>query len=70
MLVTWSRCECETKMWSILRQRLEGEVAHAGAGVDQHVVVHEQRRGAQASADPSAATQNPDLHFVTSPRGG
>ena len=44
------------------RQRLEVEVADAGAGVDQNIVVHEQRRRASSRTDAAAATQNPYAH--------
>ena len=44
------------------RQRLDVELTDAGAGVDQNIVVHEQRRRASPRADATAATQNPYAH--------
>ena len=45
-----------------LLQLGERQIAHAGAGIDQHVVVEQHRGGAQVAADAAAATENPDLH--------
>ena len=44
------------------RQRLDVEIADAGAGVDQDIVVHQQRRRTPPRADTAAATQNPYAH--------
>ena len=63
MLVTWSRWEWLTKMWSIFARLSSGQVAHAGAGVDEDVVVDQERGRPQASADAAAAPQNPDPHL-------
>ena len=45
------------------RELGEREVAHAGAGVDQDVVVEQHRGGAQMPpADPAAAAEDSDPH--------
>ena len=41
---TWSRCEWLTRMWSMRASSSSVQVADAGAGVDQHVVVEQERR--------------------------
>jgi hypothetical protein len=53
-----------------LGELLEGEVAHARARVDQHVVVDQKGRGAKAATDASAAPQHPDLHRLSHGHGG
>jgi hypothetical protein len=46
-----------------LRQFGDRQIAHAGAGVDQDVVVDQQRgRTQMASADPTATSENSDFH--------
>ena len=57
---TWSRCEWLIRMWSILRQRVERQVADAGAGVDQHVVVEQERGGPAAGGDGAGTTEDAD----------
>src|SRR5204862_70194 len=53
-----------------LGELLEREIAHAGARVDQHVVVDQKGRGAKATADASAASQHPDLHRLSHGHAG
>jgi hypothetical protein len=38
------------------------EVAHAGARVDEHVMVDQEGGGPQAAADPAAASEHAQLH--------
>ncbi len=52
-----------------LREPLQGQVAHAGTGIHEDVVVDQERGGPQAPADAAAAPQNPDPHLLTSARG-
>jgi hypothetical protein len=48
-----------------LQQFLEFQIPDARASIDQYIVVDQQRgRSLITPADPSAATQNPQLHFV------
>ena len=44
------------------RQLVERQVADAGAGVDQHVVVEQERGGAAAGGDGARTAEDADLH--------
>jgi hypothetical protein len=48
-------------MWS-MRHLVEREVAHAGAGVDEHVVVEQEGGGSAAGGNRARATEDADLH--------
>src|SRR5450631_794554 len=48
-----------------LGELLEREIAHARTRIDQHVVVDEERCGAEAAADAPAASQYTDLHRLS-----
>ena len=46
---------------------LKREVAHAGTGIDQHIVVQQKGGGPQCAADSSAAPKNSELHCLSPP---
>jgi hypothetical protein len=44
------------------RQLVERQVAHAGAGVDEHIVVDQKSGGSAAGGDRAGAAEDADLH--------
>src|SRR5476649_232081 len=44
------------------RQFVDTQVAGAGAGIDQDVVVEQHRGGAQVATDAATATKYPEFH--------
>jgi hypothetical protein len=51
------------------RQLLERQVAHAGTGIDEDVIVDLERSGAEAPSDPAAAPEYPYAHRFSASRG-
>jgi hypothetical protein len=51
------------------RHLVEREVAHAGAGVDEHVVVDEEGSGSAAGGNRARTTEDADLHGQWEARG-
>ena len=51
-------------------QLVQREVTHAGAGVDQYIVIEQKGCGATASSDGARTAQNTDLHGDRGRRAG
>src|SRR4051794_36878699 len=51
-------------------QRVEREIADAGAGVDQHVRVEQEARRAAVARDRPGAAEDLDFHAGITPEGG
>jgi hypothetical protein len=45
-----------------MRQFVQREIAHAGAGVDQDVVIKQKGRGAAAGRDRAGAAEDANVH--------
>ena len=43
-------------------QLRERQIAHAGAGIHQDVLIQQQRRGARRRADAATGPENADFH--------
>ena len=50
------------------RQRVERQVADAGAGVDQHVVVEQEGRGPAAGRDGAGTAEDGEDHLLSKVR--